>query len=472
MIGFAPGLRLKRQEEVMNTKMLKKAMTAGGLLALFAGVALGQEPAGPPSVNALSTRYLIQDLGIVGPVEGQPFVITANGYVAGLAVVPSGGASVSHAVYWHGTSMKDISYPGLGGTNSAAFGVNIWGQVVGEAENAKPDPNGEDFCGFQSLGFTSQADSCLPYLFQDGAMSALPTLRDDSGKSGVSGQAWQINTFGVAVGSSENTTSDTTCPGLPTSHQKFQFKPVVWYKLFPWSEERIHELSTVSGDPDGVALAVNERGEAAGGSGTCGPFNAISLFNLVPRHAILWQNGQPIDLGNLGGDGLFGGIYASGLNNVGQVVGLSDTTNDASFHGFLWEAGHMTDLQTLPGDSYSVATAISDRGVVLGVSIDANFNIRAFIWQNGNIQDLNKLVAGSTPLFLQTACSINALGEIDGIAFDPTTGEFHAYLATPILGNVDSDSSTSGVEGTSKANAKTLRQWRFGRLASQRSRTD
>jgi probable HAF family extracellular repeat protein len=192
----------------------------------------------------------------------------------------------------------------------------------------------------------------------------------------------------------------------------------------------------------------------------------------VPRHAILWQNGQPIDLGNLGGDGLFGGIYASGLNNVGQVVGLSDTTNDASFHGFLWEAGHMTDLQTLPGDSYSVATAISDRGVVLGVSIDANFNIRAFIWQNGNIQDLNKLVAGSTPLFLQTACSINALGEIDGIAFDPTTGEFHAYLATPILGNVDSDSSTSGVEGTSKANAKTLRQWRFGRLASQRSRTD
>jgi len=415
----------------MNTKTFKKALTTGSLLMTFAGLASGQEHASPAPSNALSVRYLIQDLGVVGPVEGQPFVITADGYVAGLKVVPNGAGSVAHAVYWHGTSMKDISSPGLGGTNSAAMGVNLWGQVVGEAENSTPDPNGEDFCGFQLLGYTSQAHSCLPYVFQDGAMTALQTLRDDSGKSGVNGQAWQINTFGVIVGSSENTTSDTTCPGPAASAQKYEFKPVVWFRLFPWSEPRIHELSTVSGDPDGVALAVNEKGEAAGASGKCGVFNAINLFNLVPRHAILWRDGQPIDLGNLGGDGLFGGIYASGLNNSGQVVGVSDTTNDASFHGFLWEAGHMTDLQTLPGDAYSVATAISDRGAVLGVSVDANFNIRAFVWQNGNIQDLNKLVAGSTPLFLQTACSINALGEIDGIAFDSATGEFHAYKAIP-----------------------------------------
>ena len=69
--------------------------------------------------------------------------------------------------------------------------------------------------------------------------------------------------------------------------------------------------------------------------------------------------------------------------------------------------------------------------MVLGVSIDANFNIRAFIWQHGNMQDLNGLVSGTTPLFLQTACSINARGEIVGIAFDPATGEFHAYKAIP-----------------------------------------
>src|SRR5579859_1437432 len=126
MIGFAPGLRLKRKEEVMNTKTFKKALTTGSLLMTFAGLASGQEHASPAPSNALSVRYLIQDLGVVGPVEGQPFVITANGYVAGLAVVPNGVGNVAHAVYWHGTSMKDISSPGLGGTNSAAMGVRLW----------------------------------------------------------------------------------------------------------------------------------------------------------------------------------------------------------------------------------------------------------------------------------------------------------------------------------------------------------
>lgn len=415
----------------MSTKTFKKTMIAGSLLSLCAGLALGQEPASQKPSSAVSVHYVIQDLGIVGPIEGQPFVLTANGYVAGLAVVPNGASQASHAVYWHGTSMKDISSPGLGGTNSTAFGINLWGHVVGEAESAAPDPNGEDFCGFQTLGFTAQAHSCLPYLFEDGAMTALPTLRDQSGKSGVNGQAWQINTFGVIAGSSENTMSDASCTAAPGAAPNYEFKPVVWFKLFPWSEPRIHELPTVSGDTDGVAVAVNERGDAAGASGSCGAFNAITLLKLVERHAILWRGGEAIDLGNLGGDGLFGGIYASGLNNVGQVVGVSDTTNDVSFHGFLWEAGHMTDVETLPGDAYSVATAISDRGVVLGVSLDASFNIRAFVWQKGNIEDLNKLVAGSTPLFLQTACSINALGEIDGIAVDRTTGEFHAYKAIP-----------------------------------------
>ena len=43
------------------------------------------------------------------------------------------------------------------------------------------------------------------------------------------------------------------------------------------------------------------------------------------------------------------GIYATGLNDDGQVVGTSDTTSDASFHGFLWQQGHITDLGTLAG---------------------------------------------------------------------------------------------------------------------------
>jgi probable HAF family extracellular repeat protein len=434
-------------------------------LAVFGGPVLGQEP-GP-------IRYAVRDLGPVGPPPGQPFVVTKAGFVSGQVILTDGANGVSHAVVWHGGSMQDISAPGLGGVNSAAFGVNIWEQLVGEAENGKLDPKGEDFCGFKALGFSSQAISCLPFVWQNGVMSALPTLRDKYDHSGNNGQAWQINTFGVAVGSSENTTADLTCPGLPSSPQFYEFKPVVWYQPFFSAKPVVLELETVSGDPDGVAFAINDRGQAVGASGSCGPFNSINEINLVPTHAVFWLKGKPIDLGNLGGDGHFNGIFATGLNNLGQVVGVSDTTGDASFHGFLWQDGHISDLQPLPGDSYSYATAISDQGQVTGLSLDANFNLRAVLWNNGKPTDLNTLVPADTTLDLQTACSINREGQITGIALAKgTTNDYHAYLATPILGNVESDSATIGVEGTSKENAKALQQRRFGRLASQRPQPD
>ena len=92
---------------------------------------------------------------------------------------------------------------------------------------------------------------------------------------------------------------------------------------------------------------MNNLGQVVGATGTCGPFNAIEQNNLTPLHAVLWQNGKAIDLGNLGGDGKSFGIFANGLNDYGQVVGASDTAGDASFHGFLWQRGHITDLGTL-----------------------------------------------------------------------------------------------------------------------------
>src|ERR1700675_1415690 len=415
-------------------------------LAVFGGPVLGQEP-GP-------IRYSVTDLGPVGPPPGQPFVLTTNGFVSGQVILTDGANGVSHAVVWHGTSMRDISAPGLGGVNSAAFGVNIWEQVVGEAENGKLDPRGEDFCGFKTQGFSSQAISCLPFVWHNGVMTALPTLRDKYDHSGDNGQAWQINPFGVDVGSSEQATADLTCSGLPSSPQVYEFKPVVWYKPFFWAKPVVQELETVSGDPDGLAFAINDRGQAVGASGSCGAFNTITLTNLVPLHAVLWQDGKPIDLGNLGGDGHFAGIYATGLNDVRQVVGVSDTTGDASFHGFLWQDGHMSDLQPLARDSYSYATAISDKGLVLGLSLDASFNLRAVFWHNGNVSNLNDLVPPATPFFLQTPCSINGLGQITGIALAKgTTNDYHGYLATPIISDVNSDSATAGVEGASKENA-------------------
>ena len=226
---------------------------------------------------------------------------------------------------------------------------------------------------------------------------ASQTAKQHGQRGGSNGAALQINDFGLVAGTAENGEFDSTCPGEPASVQSIEFKPVIWIKLLPWWAAQVNELSTLDGDPDGIATAINNLGQVVGATGTCGPFNPIELNNLIPLHAALWQNGKATDLGNLGGDGKFFGIFASGLNDNGQVVGTSDTANDASFHGFLWQQGHIKDLAPFPGDSYSLGIAIDNNGLVLGVSIDASFNPRAVLWRNGMPTDLNALVP-PTPL--------------------------------------------------------------------------
>jgi probable HAF family extracellular repeat protein len=121
-------------------------------------------------------------------------------------------------------------------------------------------------------------------------------------------------------------------------------------------------------------------------------------------------------------------------------VGTSDTTGDQSFHAFRWQHGHISDLGTLPGDSYSLVPTISNDGLVLGVSLDASFNPTAVLWRYGTATDMNTLVPQDTALYLQSACYINDKGEIIGFAtLKSNTSESHAYIAKPAWNSDDRD---------------------------------
>jgi probable HAF family extracellular repeat protein len=369
-------------------KTISRSILAGNL---FAALLAAQPP-----------HYSVTDLGPVGPA-GQPFYVTNNSLVSGAA--PAAGGAY-HAVVWYRGLETDVGT--LGGQNSTAYGVNVRAQVVGWAESDETDPYGEDFCGFGTHHI------CLPFISQFGLMTPLPTL------GGKSGTAYAINSRGQVAGVSETGSWDPACP----SPQKFQFKPVLW------TNGGVQALPTVAGDPDGFAYSVNENGQAVGASGVCAAFNPISLVNLQPLHALLWENGVATDLGNLGGTGHGQGIVAESINNRGQVVGGSDLKGDKAFHAFLWtRSAGMQDLGTVPGDVASAAIAINDAGDVVGASLDQQFNPKAFLWHNGVMTDLNSLVSGVSPVYLFTACSINSRGEIIGIGVG--ADGFHSYLATP-----------------------------------------
>jgi probable HAF family extracellular repeat protein len=101
-------------------------------------------------------------------------------------------------------------------------------------------------------------------------------------------------------------------------------------------------------------------------------------------------------------------------------------------------------LGTLSGDVASVSISINDASSVVGASLDAKFNPRAFLWEKGAMTDLNTLIAGHSPLYLLTGCSINSRGEITGLGIT-STGEIHTYLATPTHAVATSESTSQGV---------------------------
>lgn len=83
-------------------------------------------------------------------------------------------------------------------------------------------------------------------------------------------------------------------------------------------------------------------------------------------------------LGGLGGDS----TRATAINDRGQVVGWSQTSSDVP-HAFLWEGGVMKDLGT--GGVHSTANAINDAGQVAGSAGCADGPECPAIWENGKL---------------------------------------------------------------------------------------
>ena len=375
--------------------------------------------------------YTVTDLGLVGPSPG-PNVIKNDGLIASSTGVKDAWHA---AISFMGMAQVDLTaFAGLGGQNSAAFGVNEWGQAAGVAETTDSDPKLEDFCTYGTQKV------CKAFIWQNGVMSALPLLTDAKGATGHNANAKGINILGQVAGVAENTTPDVTCPPYnPASlqFQSYQQKPVIW------TSGEIQQLPTsgiaASGiqafnDTDGIVFRINDSGQAVGATGTCTGFTGFSYVNAV--HAILWQEGAVTDLGNLGGtlpppQGF--GNFAYDVNAFGHVVGTSGTS-DGSQHAFFWSPETLIqDVGTLPGDVASVGLSIADTGDIGGVSFPADPNAlpRAFIRPDGGtMMDLNSLIPANSELYLFSTCSINSRGEIVGLAFD-AQGNMHGYLATP-----------------------------------------
>jgi probable HAF family extracellular repeat protein len=390
------------------------------LFTWIAAVALVCGLNAPSAAQHQPMKYYVFNLG--APLGGNPEPVGINdlGWISGGANLA--GNNVVKAELWVGTP---LNLGTLGGSNSNISWPNHsnHGEIVGIAETAEANPYHEPWSCFAFFpSATPSGHICLGFAWRNGVMSPLPALQ-----GGYDSYAAGVNNAGQVVGWAEDGVHDPTC-NAPT--QVLQFEAVIWG---PGLTE-ITQLPPYPGDPDSAATAINDSGEVVGISGLCS--NAVG--GASARHALLWRNGMPFDLGNIGGHAW---NTPTALNNRGEIVGFANTSGDENAPlspvAFLWtqETGKMEKLPMLDDDQTSAAYDINQEGQIVGVSNGGPMGIRAFLYENGGIHDLNALVVGDSPLYLLIAQGINSGGEIVGTAVDPS-GQQVGFLAVPAYGDL------------------------------------
>ncbi len=256
----------------------------------------------------------------------------------------------------------------LGGVYAAPNAINSSGQVV---------------------GYSTTADGrTRPFLYTNGAMQDLGSFYGTQfGPQYDMGGATAISDNGVVLG---KTTKLVLNPDMYT------YKAVS--VNFRYSNGRMTEFNS-----DSIS-SINNAGQSVGyGS----PNGGIS-------HATLYSNGADIDLGV--GDS----SKANAINNNGQIVGST-----GKGIAFLYQNGNVQTLAPSTGYTYCGANAISQSGIVAGVSTklngtSSNLN-HATLWKDGQPLDLGTLNGGNT-----AAYSVNSAGVVVGYSAmnGSLTGQF------------------------------------------------
>jgi probable HAF family extracellular repeat protein len=401
--------------------------TCVAVIAAFAAFATAPMRVASQSAQ---TMYNIVPLNTLGGLNGAGIGINDRGWITGSA--NQQGDNVSHAALWIGGSqLVDLGALGGPGFNSAvAWPIKSNNAVVvGISDTDADQPSADNFSCYPFYATGSPTGKvCNGFRWANGVMTPLPPF-----PGGFNSYATAVNNRGEIVGWAENGVADPTCN---TAVQTLQFRAVIWEP-----DGTTKELPPLPGDSTSAATAINDLGQVVGISGACG----IAVGGVSAAHSVLWQNGVPMNIGDLGGHTW---NTPTAINNQGTIVGFSlpaGQDGTRNFEAFLWTAaGGIQRLGKLPGDIRAEALGINEKNQVVGLSRGGPFLFRAFLWQNGVMTDLNTMtVAGSQ--FLLYANDINDRGEITGESFDPNTQAAPAFLGIRVF-------SGTGTGGQSIAN--------------------
>ncbi len=252
-----------------------------------------------------------------------------------------------------------------GHTYSGAFGINSVGQVVG-ISSATADYQG-------GTAFLWTPPSIHPVMRPMTSLGTLPNFSYS--------RAYGINGVGQVAGFCSNATDWST-------GEAFLWTPAIAHG----TNGTITDLGVLQGYTNSYARAINNYGQVAG---VCdnGPGTTSTVFLWTPDSPNA-MTGTMIDLGTLPGNL---SSYVYGLNNDGQIVGVSSSTahwpGSADYisdgTAFLWTpvtanaaTGSLLGLTNPLNDPYTYAFAINDDGKVAmqGFYDSSASDFDSFLW--------------------------------------------------------------------------------------------
>lgn len=297
------------------------------------------------------------------------------------------------------------------GTNSAAYGIGDYGQIVvgrSRSQSGAYHAFSDGYVGRFDIGTLGGADSTAFGVYStlvvgqaqlaSGQYRAFSydvysRTKTNLGTLGGDWSAAYATSYDFIVGASRLAGS--------TRLQAFQYTDGVMTAV------------PIDRGGDSVARGVNLSGDVVGYACTTG--NARCRAFLATAAGV-------VDLGPAAGNSVAHDIS----ENTRQVVGAMAV--GGATHAFLYDAGTTTDLGTLGGSS-SEALAINESGHVVGWSHTAGGVEHAFLWRNGSMIDLNSLLPADSGWVLQQAKSISDGGQIVG--YGTSGGVRRAFLLTP-----------------------------------------